>query len=949
MKRFRPIIDQAGVPGIFWLIGITCLGPLTVWAEPPTWDDIASKIYLNFEHIAVPAVHGDDYAGGIWAFDPTTLEGRRVRQFDAESCTVGNQPYLGQDLHLETENGLLVIQTWPTELRFEPGTWRLIGRWPTTPAETLLTNSFHDPEAATQIGWTLQGPMLDESDLEGSGFEPGIFGLATCIRSIITAASSDFKSLFFYPCAGFEPIQGNDPVVSDGPLLMRSPISPPDPYDAELVRDLPEDAYYFTPAQISWDRERKGFWYPVLYDDAAVSFSLFPAREAQIFEPEFDLDLDLGIPPNHYLDLDLLYFDSNSQVLLGHGLVRNSDNPTDAYTLSFLADATDLDPLFALPKNTRNHDLIENPFSSWLPKFTMVPPGYCPAEDVALIDATPVSATSFRQSPEMHEQLIPVIAEVEGRHGTFWSTDIWLFNPSDEATTVHLRRLSNDVETTLTLGPRASTHIPNVLSWVGGGQTGDGATHDALYVSAPFRFGEHLRIDGKIWTEKPDTGGTFGHALQAVPAPYGYSNHAQYAMAFNGELASVQPPFQRYAAFLQLDTKVSGQFRHNIGIVNPYEEVLEIALMWGYDDEVVTAWQLWGPPNGFPEEARVLLQIPPKQIRIYDIEALFPEEISGTWPAKVGVLGQRPAPIWFSMIDETTQDATFVPYTNYQLPALHYDERQPMDGTCVDFLDYDRSYRLALPTVAHTPGVNASRWTTTLYGYMQPDPSEYPSGPIAALHLGPEDVCSDGQPQYVPGVMGSDPEIWSQYSQENDLGHEPGYYRCVHPDVVRSFSGCENATRVLGGLEIVTGSWFSGFSRTFTTRNDGGTFGSMLPLYPAGGWPIQHFAGIEISPDTRINLGFFNGDHDHDIIHRISLYDASGGLTAEREFVLNSLDSRQMEIHDFFPGVDLAEGTYGLTVMPLDGVEVDGTPFQGHSWAYVSIIDNRTNDPVNLW
>ena len=32
---------------------------------------------------------------------------------------------------------------------------------------------------------------------------------------------------------------------------MQSPISPPDPYNAELVRDLPEHAYYFTPAQLA--------------------------------------------------------------------------------------------------------------------------------------------------------------------------------------------------------------------------------------------------------------------------------------------------------------------------------------------------------------------------------------------------------------------------------------------------------------------------------------------------------------------------------------------------------------------------------------------------------------------------------------------------------------------------------------------------------------------------
>ena len=35
-----------------------------------------------------------------------------------------------------------------------------------------------------------------------------------------------------------------------------------------------------------------------------------------------------------------------------------------------------------------------------------------------------------------------------------------------------------------------------------------------------------------------------------------------------------------------------------------------------------------------------------------------------------------------------------------------------------------------------------------------------------------------------------------------------------------------------------------------------------------------------------------------------------------------------------------------LTVMPLDDADAG---IEGRSWAYVSVIDELTNDPINLW
>ena len=953
MQHSRSTFVRLVTVGISVLLPLAfCFSPKTAVAEMPTWEDVASQIYLTFEHNATMVVHGDDYAGGIWAFNPSSLEGRRIRQFDAVECAMGYY-YVGQDLHLETEGDRLIVQTWPTELLFEAGTWRLIGRRPTRMAGEFLDTTIDVAHLLPETGWALQGPILSPSDLDGTGFAPGVLGIPQCIRRRQTYSRLDFGE-GGYECTGLEPLRGDKAIGGEGPLLMWSPASPPNPYDALFIRTLPED-FPDSPNDlnnsiISWDRERHGLWYPVRNEDGTFTFALFPARDGHVLDPESGLDLDLEIAPDHTLDLDLLYYDSNSRTLLGHGIAHSNEDPLDRTALSFLADASELTPFDGHKKSSDVPEVIFDPFSSWTPRF----PGFgwnhgCPPSNEFATAAIPVSAISFRRQPSDHQQLVPIIAETEGRHGSRWSTDLWLFNPSEETMTVHLRRLSNDDEKTLMLGPRASRRLPNVLSWVGGGEDGDGATHDALFISAPFRFGRQLRIDGRVWTTDPDTGGSFGHALQAVPAPFGYSNHAQFARGISGELSLMQPQFPRQASFVQLDLRVPGQFRHNLGIVNPYDDELEIGLVWGYYGDLFEGSR--DILENHPDTAKVVLSIPPKQVRIFDLEGLFPEEITDYWPATIAILGRRAAPVWFSMIDETTQDATFVPFTNFGLPALHFDDSWMVDDPPIPFLDYGLDYHMVLPAVAHTPGLGGSLWSTTLYGYRSPFSFLAPSVfPLAALHPRPENPCCDPVVHRLPGVPTSDIEPWRQDCEDRGLDYcWPDPFQTIYPDVVRSFSGCENTPQAQGGLEIVTGSWFSGFSRTFTTREDGGTFGGMLPLYPTGGWPIQHFAGIEVSGNTRINLGFFNGDHDHAITHRVSLYDAVGSLVAQREFVLASLDSRQLEIHDFFEGIDLTEATYGLTILPLNGFEADGTPFRGHSWAYASIIDNRTNDPVNLW
>jgi hypothetical protein len=149
-------------------------------------------------------------------------------------------------------------------------------------------------------------------------------------------------------------------------------------------------------------------------------------------------------------------------------------------------------------------------------------------------------------------------------------------------------------------------------------------------------------------------------------------------------------------------------------------------------------------------------------------------------------------------------------------------------------------------------------------------------------------------------------------------------------------------------MELVAGTWFSAWTRTYTTRDDGGTYGEMLPLYPIGGWRVQRFAGVEVGEVFRVNVGLFNGDHEHAITHRLTLHAADGREVAQLTLSLEPLASfsRRLE-HLFLRQVgELPAGTYGLTVLPLDD---PAAGVKGRSWAYVSLVDNATGDPTNWW
>jgi len=313
-------------------------------------------------------------------------------------------------------------------------------------------------------------------------------------------------------------------------------------------------------------------------------------------------------------------------------------------------------------------------------------------------------------------------------------------------------------------------------------------------------------------------------------------------------------------------------------------------------------------------------------VKVVSLEKLFPASVQAGLPSQIAVTGSRPVALWFSMVDNLTGDGIHVPYSLWWMLG-------------------DADSRVVTPAVAHLPGAKGTRWLSDLYvtAYeLEGDAGGWRAQPIGRFSPAWTDRCGgagsvDGLTGHLTGVNPS-PAVLTF----------PWGFRSIVPDVVRQFPACSQEDNVRGALELQASSWMGGYVRTYTTRADGGTYGEMTPFYPPNGWPVQHFAGLEMTPQFRVNLGLFNGNYDHAITHRLTLYAADGTKVAEREIVLQPRASLQDRVEKMFdkPLDSFPTGTYGLTVLPLDD---EASDVEGRSWAFVSMVDNVTGDPTNWW
>jgi hypothetical protein len=872
------------------LIALLTAATAIAAAEVPSRDELRQSLLVTRTGWYLPI--GERY-GGIWQLRPAEPEYRRLRPFLPTTDTNRDTPsgFDGRDGFLTAHGDVLTYQTWPALIDFDVYSWRMIRRLPTASDQA-------------EIGWVVQGPTLTPEEAWPLGLEPGTYGVGRCVLQILTAGL-EFGQRWCDPT----PFPGEpDPDLilgTDAAVLWRE--SPPEGRQFELFAQL--EAFDWWPSRsvrvrLSFDRLRTGLWR--CSPHGAVLYSL---EDGAVVGPIVEFELEL--PPVNTDDLlvDRLFHLSANDTLYGVGHSVGGSNPGVKY-------------LFSLDAATGSSQVL----GEWYQ---------------GLADGAPAALSALGTESREHEQLVPIVAGTSGANGTQWSTGLWLYNPSAEEMSIRVRRVTRPSEVLeLTLPPRSSHGVSDALAWVGGGPTGDGTTHEALVVTSDHRWGEQLAVAGRISTPDAELGGWFGHAITAVPGRVGYSNHTQYK-ALDPEISNVQSPGLR-PAHLDLDRRQPGRYRHNLGVVNDLDEPITLRLVWAYADTRERAYMR----DIRPAEADRELTVEPHSVRMVRLENFFPPEVRDGWPPRIALLADRPAAVWLSMVDNLTGDATFVPFSNF-----HYRNDNQDD-------------LLVLPVVAKLTGANGTEWRTDLYGYELNDSYYWDSDaiqdmPLAVYRPSEPDIDCAGAAglgmeisAHLDGEVGMPLDDWVQTL--NDLGYpfspataEP-WWRTIFPDVIHRFQDCAGESSTKGGLDIATGSWFSGFSRTYATRPDGGTYGGMLPLYPPGGWPAQHFAGLEVKPEQRINVGLHNGNGDHPIAHRLRLYAADGTLAASRQVMVEPYGLLQRPLERL---LGLEEGTldpglYGLSVIPLDDPDAG---VEGRCWAYVSLIDNVTNDPVNLW
>ena len=466
--------------------------------------------------------------------------------------------------------------------------------------------------------------------------------------------------------------------------------------------------------------------------------------------------------------------------------------------------------------------------------------------------------------PERYVQLIPAIGELHGQGNTFWRSDLWLYNPADTGVDVTMRRVVRPDQTTVRhLPAHGSLALQNILNILGGGTAGDGVTLDALVIDAPYRWGAQLSAYSRTFTDSSD-GGTYGQAVPAVPSTVGYSTHMRQRSA-----SYVSNAIDGPGSSFVLDLRQPGRFRHNLGVVNDGSNPLEVTINHTSSKSVSVA---------------------PHSVAIINIESLFVLKTSLPY---VSVQADRAAAVWMSVVDNTSQDATFVPFEIFPLLS-------------------DASAEMAIPAIAATPGANGTSWRTDLFGLLPT--INLDSTTLATTHLDATTGCKADAQLVADG-------------------------RSIFSDVARQFSGCVTNGSVSGALRVSGSTWMAGYSRTYTTRADGGTFGDMLPFYPPRGWSVQHFSGIEAGSRFRINVGLYNGS-GATTTNRLFLYDANGALVAQRDVDLGSHASLQAPLASLMNVASLPAGIYGLSVIPNG---------DGRSWAYVSLVDNISGDPTNFW
>lgn len=324
--------------------------------------------------------------------------------------------------------------------------------------------------------------------------------------------------------------------------------------------------------------------------------------------------------------------------------------------------------------------------------------------------------------------------------------------------------------------------------------------------------------------------------------------------------------------------EASAAFRTNLGWANP-------------ESTPVRATLKLLDPSGANLGSREI-DVPARSFNQQPLVALFPFLST---QSRAGLTlsittGGKPLAFYASVVDQRSQDPTFLVASS-----------APTGGTVI------------VPVVGRTAGAGGTYWRSDL-SLFNPTTNSI-ALQVRYLAAGADNRTSSAQSLAVSpsrGVVVTDVNDW--------LGVGPG----------------------TGALEITWSSAVQGpvvTSRTYTSREDGGTFGQSI-----GGVRHDGFRGEAIVPGLRsdgsfrTNVGFVNGGTAH-LGVTVQIIAADGRVIAETFLTVAPLSQVQLPLGSLFPALEDPENVGTFTVVG----RALGEPTL---FVYGSVVDRASGDPI---
>ncbi len=517
---------------------------------------------------------------------------------------------------------------------------------------------------------------------------------------------------------------------------------------------------------------------------------------------------------------------------------------------------------------------------------------------VALVSLSVVGAVGA--SPVMApRQVIPAAASTPGEDGSFWSTELVVFNPSEHAATVTVTLLPTmpegamgaPVSTTLDtpIGPRQTATVPDLL-----GSLFPGHPTGAVVVTGRADSGDRvdLVVTSRTWTPATSGLGSLGQGIPGV------------AWVEDGDLTEAE----RIVPGLE----TSAAFRTNLGLVNLSQTLAE-----RFTVEVL---------DGVGVSRGVLSYTLGPQAHLQRNNILAELGLEGAgFSAVVRLAG------WDDLAPGGTSPSTAPDFVTY---ASRIDRRSndpsfldPQPG--VSTIGPQR--RRLVPAVANTPGSAGTFWTSDV-----------------AIHNPGDDTGLFVRLKLIPnGTAGAAADPPSRIALLN--AHQTLTLADLvgdrFPDYTAGALVVEGRNRQSQIVDLRVDS------RTWTPEGVGdGSFGQGIPGQALlhGGEPVV-IPGLEQSAAFRTNLGLVNASFNLRETFLVEVLDPSGASRGSLTITLNPW--AQWQVNGVLGELGLEGGgfTAVVSVVETENLEVD----PDEDWdtifaAYGSKVDQLTGDPTYL-